>query len=123
MNISYSAIDEFLTCPLKYKYSQIDKLAVPKSKEQVFGTLIHSTMKYIHGSGMISPSLEQSLNYFSQKWNSDVFSDPSEERATFSQGIKMIQNYYATTEIENSKVVATECRFDIHLEDLSLIHI
>ncbi|TSA57417.1 PD-(D/E)XK nuclease family protein, partial [bacterium] len=38
MRISYSSLENFKQCPLKYKFSQIDKIKEPKSKEAIFGT-------------------------------------------------------------------------------------
>src|SRR6185503_15469195 len=98
MRLSYSSLDTYRTCPLKYKYREIDKLPEPKSKEAVFGTLIHSVMKFIHTpEGALFPSLEKALDFFSRNWKAEVFADKEfEERAAFTQGVQMIQKYYAT---------------------------
>lgn len=123
MKTSYSALDTFLTCPLKYKYSQIDRIKTPKSKEQVFGTLIHSTMKLIHTPGIISPTLEQALDFFSKSWNAEVFTDEIEERSAFSQGVSMIQNYYNKNDISKINIVDLESYFQIGVKDGEEDHI
>ncbi|TAK96988.1 PD-(D/E)XK nuclease family protein [Patescibacteria group bacterium] len=115
MRISYSALDTYQTCPLKYKFQNIDKIPVPKSKEAVFGTVVHSTMKFIHTPGLLSPTLEQALDYFSKSWNSDVFESELEERAAFSQGVQMIQEYYKHNDPSKTKVVTLESSFQIPL--------
>ena len=115
MNTSYSALDTFLTCPLKYKFSAIDKIKIPKSKEQFFGTLLHNTLKLIHAPGIVSPTLEQALDYYSKNWNAEVFSDEVEERAAFAQGVSMIQDYYKKNDISKINVVDLESRFQIEI--------
>src|SRR4030066_1521307 len=115
MNISYSALDTFLTCPLKYKYSQIDRIRTPKSKEQVFGTLLHHTLKLVHTPGILSPTLEQALDFYSKNWNAEVFSDVTEERAAFAQGVGILQDYYKRNDPSKTNIVDLESRFQVEI--------
>lgn len=115
MRISYSAMDTYRTCPLKYKYQEIDKIKTPKSKEAVFGTVIHSTMKFIHTPGILSPTLEQALEFFSRSWNPAVYDSPEEERSAFAQGAAMIQDYYQRNNPADSNIVNLESRFQIEI--------
>lgn len=117
MNTSYSAINTFRTCPLKYKFEVVDKIKKPKSPQAVFGTLVHATMKYIHSGDFVCPTQKEALNYFSSNWNSDVFEDEIKERSAFAQGIRMIQEYYRKNDPNQAKIVAVETRFSIALED------
>ncbi|HFC36374.1 MAG TPA: PD-(D/E)XK nuclease family protein [Candidatus Moranbacteria bacterium] len=115
MRLSYSALNTYKTCPLKYKFQYVDKIKTPKSKEAVFGTLIHSTLNFVHKPGILSPTLEQALDYFSKNWNSDVFDEEIEERAAFSQGVEMIRRYYKDNDISKINIVALESPFQIKL--------
>lgn len=115
MRISYSALNSYKTCPLKYKFQYIDKIRTIKSKEAVFGTLIHSTLNFVHTPGILSPSMEQALDHFSKNWNSDVFENELEERAAFSQGVEIIRRYYNDNDIARVNIVALESPFQIKL--------
>ncbi len=123
MRISYSALDTYQTCPLKYKFQEIDRIKTPKSKEAVFGSVLHATMKFIHTPGILSPTLEQALDYFSKNWNSEIFADEFEERAAFSQGVAIIQDYYKKNEIAKFNIVDLESRFNIEIGDAKETHI
>lgn len=123
MRISYSSIETYQNCPLKYKFQEIDKIKTPKSKEAIFGTLLHSTLKFIHTPRILSPTLEQALNYFSSSWNSEVFDSEIEERAAFSQGIKIIQNYYQKNDISQTNIVDLESHFEIEIGEGKELHI
>lgn len=122
MRISYSSLDTYQTCPLKYKFQEIDRIKVPKSKEAVFGSVLHATMKFIHTPGILSPTLEQALDYFSKNWNSEVFADELEERAAFSQGVQIIQDYYKKNDPTNTKIVDLETRFNIEIGSIKETH-
>jgi len=123
MRISYSALDTYQSCPLKYKFQEIDRIKVPKSKEAVFGSTIHDTMKFIHKPGILSPTLDQAMEHFGNSWNPAVFDSEDEERAAFSQGIKMIQEYYQKNNPANFNIIDLETRFQIEIGENENKHI
>lgn len=117
MRLSYSSLDTYQSCPLKYKYREIDRLPEPKSKEAVFGTLIHAVMKYIHTPALLPPTTEQALDYFAKGWNSEIYDDELEERSAFAQGVTIIQNYLMKNHPEDFTIVDLESRFAIEIGD------
>ncbi len=124
MRISYSSVGTYQTCPLKYKYQHVDRIPEPKSKEAVFGTLVHAVMKYVHTPALISPTVEQALDYFAKGWNSEVYEDEMEERAAFSQGVTIIQDYLSRNKPNDFTIVDLESRFAIEIgDDISGKHI
>lgn len=123
MNTSYSALDTFKSCPLKYKFQEIDKLKTPKAPEAVFGTLVHSTLKFIHDGGFILPTQKEALNYFSSNWNTEIFEDETQERMAFAQGIKIIQDYFKKNDPSKAQIVDLESRFTIELSDENEKHL
>ena len=123
MRISYSALETYKTCPLKYKFQEIEKIKTPKSKEAVFGTILHSTLNFIYTPSLLPPTLEQALDYFSRNWNSDVFENELEERSAFSQGVSMVQDYYKKNDPAKVNIVDLESRFQIEIGEDDNKHI
>jgi RecB family exonuclease len=123
MRISYSAFDTYQNCSLKYKFQNIDRIKTPKSKEAVFGSTVHDTMKFIHTPSILSPTLDQAMEHFSLAWNPAVFDSPDEERAAFSQGVRIIQDYYQKNNPANFNIVDLESRFQIEIGDKENQHI
>ncbi|PIR73503.1 MAG: hypothetical protein COU40_02070 [Candidatus Moranbacteria bacterium CG10_big_fil_rev_8_21_14_0_10_35_21] len=115
MRISYSSLDTYLICPLKYKFQVIDRIKTPKSKEAVFGSVIHDTMKFIQTPSILSPTLDQAMEHFANAWNPAVFENPDEERGAFSQGIKIIQEYYKKNNPTDFNIVDLESRFQFEI--------
>jgi len=83
----------------------------------VFGTLIHNTLKLVHAPGILSPTLEQALDFFSKNWNAEVFTDEIEERAAFSQGVSMLQDYYKKNDPAKFNIIDLESRFQVEIGD------
>jgi len=123
MRISYSSFETYNNCPLKYKFQEIDKIKTPKSKEAVFGSVIHGTMKFIHTPGILSPTMEQAMEHFSNSWNPVVFENEQEERAAFTQGVRIIQDYYKRNNPADYNIVKLESRFAIEIGEEGDKHI
>lgn len=111
MKISYSGLNDFKICPLKYKYRYLDWIKAPKSKEQLFGTWMHETLKMMHMPQAVSPSEKQVLDYFMSRWNESVFDSPQEAQAQLYQAVKMLKDYYAKNYPANFNIVNLETRF------------
>ena len=123
MRLSYSALETYKQCPLKFKFREIDRVKTPKTKEAVFGSLIHDALHMIHDtSHLIPPTEEEMLQYFSQKWSPDIYDDPQEETIAFSQGIKILKNYYSQNYPANFNIVDLETRFEVPLASGNEIH-
>ncbi len=117
MKTSFSALNTFQSCPLKYKFQVIDKISTPKSPEAVFGTLIHSTLQFIHSGGFLPPTEQEALQFFATKWNPDVFTEELQERTAFAQGVRIIQQYFHKYDPSKIQIVDLESRFSIELDD------
>lgn len=115
MHTSYSALNSFITCPLKYKYQVIDKVKTVQKPEQVFGSLVHRTLKFAHTpSAKGYPSKEEIINYFSQNWNLETFQKEEADRGFFEDGIRILSAHLAKlTDEDKKKTIALEHRFII----------
>ena len=69
----------------------------------------------MHTPGILSPTPEQALDFFSKNWNAEVFADEIEERAAFSQGVAMIQDYYKKNDLAKINIIDLESRFQIEM--------
>ena len=113
MNTSYSALNTYKSCPLKYKFQEIDKIKTPPSKEAVFGTILHSVLKFLHQPRPVPPTIEELLEFYNNSWNSEVYKDKQEELAVMRQGIKMLEYYYQKNNPKNFRIIDLETFFRI----------
>ncbi|PIR58112.1 MAG: hypothetical protein COU71_00375 [Parcubacteria group bacterium CG10_big_fil_rev_8_21_14_0_10_38_31] len=125
MRTSYSALDTYRTCPLKYKYQNLDKISAPKRIEAVFGSLVHSALKFMFERGPLYPTLDEVIDFFTDKWNKKSESiewpnpDKKEEfeKLYFEEGVKIIKNFYKKNQPWKFNAVELESRFSVILHD------
>lgn len=130
MRTSYSAIETYLQCPQKYKFQEIDKIRMPKSREALFGTLIHQTLKFMFKRDPLFPTLDEVIGYFRANWpTKEIFAQDSkndplkrpwseaEEKIYFEEGVKMLKKFYEKNAPWNFTVADLESRFEITLSD------
>ena len=118
MRISYSSLETFIVCPLKFKFGVIDKIKVPQSKEAFFGTIIHETLRMLHDPiKIVPPTEEEILEFFSSHWIPEMWPDKDEEAIAFSQGVKILKEYYQKNYPTNFNIVDLETRFDAQVVD------
>lgn len=123
MRISYSALETFKQCPLKFKFQCIDKIKAPKSSEALFGTLVHKTLKLLHEPTLAPPSEEEILRYFNENWDPAIYPDERQATFAFSEGVKMLKNYYAKNYPAQFNVVALETPFGVPIQTPNQTHL
>lgn len=132
MRTSYSAIDTYLQCPQKYKFQEIDRVSPrpPKSKEAIFGSLVHNTLKFMFERNPLYPTLDEVVSYFREHWPgrdtflAEIKNDPlkrawteEEEKIVFEDGVRMLKRFYEKNAPWNYNVVDLESRFEVTLAD------
>lgn len=122
MRISYSALDIYKTCPLKFKFQEIDKIRVPKTMELVFGSVIHSALQYMFERNPLYPSIEQVVDFFRDNWQKQtaVFQEKHYEKQKkiyCDDGIDILKRFYKKNQPWNFNNLELESFFSVELED------
>ena len=130
MKTSYSAIESYRSCPQRYKFQEIDHIRVPKSREAIFGSLIHSTLHYMFQRDPLFPTLDEVIAYFRSHWpikeklnaqsQHDALIYPwtnEEEKIYFEQGVRMLKKFYEKNAPWNFSIIDLESRFTVTLTD------
>jgi len=112
MRLSYSALDSFKICPAKYKFQYIERVKTSKSKEAVFGTLIHECLKVFHDTSATTLLSEDDLlKHFTKKWNSDLYENKDEDAFAFHQGVEILKKYYLQNQNKDFEIISLETAF------------
>lgn len=118
MRTSYSALETYLQCPQKYKFQEIDKIKAPKSKEAVFGTLVHDALKYMFSRDPLFPTAEQILAHFREGMEQSKASFMEEEKNLYlTSGQDILKRFYMKNPPWNFTVVDLESFFEVPLAD------
>jgi len=121
MRTSYSALDTFKRCPQKFKFQVIDKIPAKSSVEAIFGSSVHSALKYMFSRGPLFPTLDEIMLKFSESWkvSSQKIETLDETLKTVYEdtGRKLLQSYYKKNPPWNFSTLDTESRFEVALPD------
>lgn len=120
MRTSYSALETYKLCPQKYKFQEIDRIPAKKSREAVFGTHVHSTLKFMFSHDPLFPTLDEVLNYFRENWPpaEKMEATPEEKEIYMSDGERMLREFYKKNAPWLFNVADLESRFEVLIEDL-----
>lgn len=121
MRISYSSLELYRACPYLFKYTAIDKNKLPKSKEAIFGTAIHETLRYMFRPNPLFPAFDEIADFFNERWNERSkkaeFKSEDEKNAFQKSGVNMLERFYKKNPPWNFNVLDLESRFIVSLAD------
>jgi len=119
MQISFSSINIFKDCPQKFKFQVIDKIKTPINKGAFLGSSIHEALKWLYSQDPAFPTLEELLNYFKNNWkpSENIFKDKSEDELYFTDGLRILREYYLKNSHFKPNIFNLEMPIKIQIED------
>ena len=121
ITLSASSIETYLSCPLKYRMSKIDRIPQAASKpELVFGNIIHRVLQRFHGEGK---PLDKAriLRLLNEEWQTGKFEYKVREEKFKEQGEEMLANYFDNIKKSPPSVVETEYDFSFQIDNITIV--
>jgi len=115
--MSYTQIDTYNSCPLKYKYSFILRIPTLPNYALSFGTTMHETLKEFHTKRMFGKdvSLEDLHEIYERKWIPLGYDDKKHRAERFESGKQVLAEYYNKHASEKDRVEALEKSFNLRI--------
>lgn len=112
-------IDDYLTCPLKFKYLHILEIPVLKYHHVAYGQAIHEALKFYYDNKLKKNNISENelLKVFETNWDSEGFESRAHEEKRKEEGTKALLKYYAKAEKENIMPESVEKKFKFELND------
>ena len=122
MSLQVTGIQEYLDCPLKYKFARVLRIPVLMHHTAVFGVAIHEALKAYHlarreGRKM---ELDDLLAVFKRNWASEGFVSREHEEKRFQEGQKVLKAYYKKEEESGAVPTHVEEDFRLVLDDVRI---
>ncbi len=121
MRISYSDLQLFKDCPYLFKYLRLERHVLPKSKEQILGTLLHTSFKEILEKVPYFPPLTEILKNFDTRWQqSDLEKktfDEHEAKTYLADAHRILRLLYDSETRRKTEVLALERGFELPIKD------
>ena len=116
MNVSYSALSTFKTCPLQYRYIYVEKRSRPPAPALSFGQSIHQALKWFFDVPTPHPPPKEALiDYLSECWVPDGYESVDEESRYYYHATKILELYYRSNIDDYRLPAALEYKFKIDL--------
>ncbi len=112
-------IDDYLTCPLRYKYHHVLRAPFPPNHMLIYGQAVHAAIKEYHQRKrkQLPVTSEDMLRTFRSKWRSFGFLNRQHEEQRLARGEEALQNFFEQQERENLVPTYIEEPFRVTFEN------
>lgn len=96
LKLSHFQIDDYLTCPLKYKYIHILKIPVMANHSIIYGNAMHETIQFYYKRRMENRAVDlaELLKKFEANWQSSGFLSREHEERRLEEGRETIRKFF-----------------------------
>ncbi|MGC9530572.1 MAG: ATP-dependent helicase [Candidatus Bipolaricaulaceae bacterium] len=113
LTLSYQQVDDYLTCPLKYRYVHHLRVPIRLHPTVIYGHAVHRAVQAYHmatAQGRTLP-LAQVVAVFRNAWRSEGFLAPEQEEAMIAQGEQALQAFCAFEQEQGGRPTFVEKYF------------
>jgi DNA helicase-2/ATP-dependent DNA helicase PcrA len=108
LSLSHSQIDDYLTCPLKYKYAHVLRLPLSPHHALVYGAALHKAVQQFHnrharGYVMTEAELDEA---FAAAWSNEGFMSRDHEEARLAAGQAALRRF-RDAQLQEGAVIPT----------------
>jgi putative RecB family exonuclease len=121
VNLSYSSINTYETCPAKFRFQYEDRVPSGSSPALAFGDSLHRALYRFHDRPVpVAPSLEELWATLDDVWVSDGFGGDPEERVYHQHAREVLARYHQENAAEYRIPAAMEFRFRVEVEGVTV---
>jgi len=121
-HLSYYQIDDYETCPLKYKFVHVLRVPIMSHHTVVYGKALHDAVQEYHRRKISSRpvSAEDLIDVYKGSWRSEGFISREHEQMRFQAGEKALRNFFAAQEASGLLPTYVEKEFSFQVDGLSI---
>ncbi|MBI2051511.1 ATP-dependent helicase [Candidatus Roizmanbacteria bacterium] len=119
---SFSQLETYLLCPLRYKYQYILKIPTIPTSAASFGTTIHKALQLFYQEFLRDRKigLEQLLQSYKASWVPIGYASKTHENRMKKEGERMLTRYFKTFHNPDLKIIDLEKVFKIKVGDITI---
>ena len=125
LQLSHRKIDDYLTCPLKYRNIHVLQVPIRQHHTVIYGNAIHQAIRLFHLNriaGRETP-LADLHEIFRKHWQAEGFLTPEHEELRLQEGLRALEAFYRFEAEEPSAPTHVERRFSVILNGIRLVGI
>lgn len=120
--ISYTDLQAFDDCPLKFYYQKILRLPTPPTPPLLMGQAIHNTLEWGAQAAMEGkePELNDLIEEFERRWRNVRLADPDQKERMRQRGADLLGAYLRLNNELDGAPFALERKFEVQLPSAKL---
>jgi DNA helicase-2/ATP-dependent DNA helicase PcrA len=113
LELSHGQIDDFLTCPLKYRYAHVVQVPLATDPVAMYGIALHHAIRIFlqHRMKGIPIAEDGVLEAFESAWSSEGFYSREHEERRHAEGRDALRRFVAREESSSRTPLAVEMEF------------
>ena len=119
LRISYGQVDDYLTCPLKYRYAHVAQVPLGSNPAVMYGVAIHHAIRVYHQHRMkgLPITADDVVSALEGAWSSEGFYSREHEERRLEEGRETLRRFVAREEARRQVPLAIERDFRFKLEN------
>src|SRR5262245_8728722 len=119
LDLSHRQVDDYLTCPLKYRYVHVLRVPIRRHHTVVYGETLHRVVEHYlrrRAAGLFTP-LHDLLETYEREWRNEGFLTWAHEAARRDAGREAIRRLWHEEEASGTRPTFIEREFGVSLSD------
>lgn len=124
VRLSFSRIDTYRLCPLKFRYAYIDRLPRRPAPALSFGTSIHAALQRFYDRKIPTPpTVDELLVFLYDGWDSTGFADcdRDEQLAYYRHAQQVLRSFHDREAPRYRLPAGTETWFELPVDEVALV--
>lgn len=113
LELNYSKINAYLTCPLLYKFIYVDRHYPPPTGPSSFGLSLHRAIARYHSQGRV---LDDLIVYYQDCWLHQGYETPQQAMEYYRKGEKILEKWHEFHTEEKPHLLYWEKNFRFYFE-------
>jgi DNA helicase-2/ATP-dependent DNA helicase PcrA len=121
LELSHRQVDDYQTCPLKYRYIHVLRVPIRRHHAVVYGETLHRVVEHYlrrRAAGLYT-SLDDLLTTYDHEWRNEGFLTLAHETARREAGREAIRRFWHEEEASGSRPTFVEREFGVTLADVA----
>jgi len=125
LTLSHGKINDFVTCPKKYKYTHLLRVPSRPHHSLIYGNAIHQAIRIFQLNQIAEREtpISELHDVFRKAWQTEGFLTREHEELRLQQGLKALTAFHAAETASESIPAYVEKRFSITMNDVRLVGI
>lgn len=113
VTLSFRQLDDYETCPLKYKYAHVLRVPVTRDHRVAYGTAIHEALREYHRrrARRQPVTLDDLVAHFERVWINEGFLSPEHEARRMEEGREVLRRFFEFQEASGQVPTMVEAPF------------